>query len=316
MNMARRRNAYYYRYRDGNGKEVWEPLGSDYQTACRKLRDRRRNGRVHYSELTVMELAAQWLATYVSTARAERNVRMSRQRFEKFVKPFFAAIRADRLTGEKIREFRLWLEKQAISAQTVKHILADLRCMLNWAEDAGYLDRSPFPRRVMPRIPELAPDRLTDEEVGRLLMLPEPYGYVIRLGLDTGLRWGELSRVRADQVVHGMLVVEKTKSGKVRRVPVNPALLRGRVGRLCPFASGSSFQRTVRRLSGVSRFHPHQLRHTFACRWLENGGSLAALQEMLGHSSITTTQRYARLAEDLVAREAQRVREQCGNAFA
>ena len=112
-----------------------------------------------------------------------------------------------------------------------------------------------------------------------------------------------------------MLVVERTKSGKVRRVPIAPELLRGRVGRLCPFVSASSFQRTVRRLSGVHRFHPHQMRHTFACRWLERGGSLAALQEMLGHASITTTQRYGRLADDLVAREAQRVREHCGNAI-
>lgn len=45
----------------------------------------------------------------------------------------------------------------------------------------------------------------------------------------------------------------------------------------------------VRRMTGVEGFHVHQMRHTFACQWLERGGSLAALQQVLGHASITTT---------------------------
>jgi len=51
------------------------------------------------------------------------------------------------------------------------------------------------------------------------------------------------------------------------------------------------------------------MRHTFACQWLERGGNLAALQQILGHASIETTQRYARLSDEAVMREAQRIGE-------
>ena len=73
-----------------------------------------------------------------------------------------------------------------------------------------------------------------------------------------------------------------------------------------------SFTRTARRMSGVQRFHVHQLRHTFACQWLEAGGSLAALQQLLGHSTVLTTQRCARLDEDAIRSEALRVQSAGG----
>ena len=57
----------------------------------------------------------------------------------------------------------------------------------------------------------------------------------------------------------------------------------------------------------MTRFHPHQMRHTFATRWVERGGNLAALQLALGHSSIVVTQRYARLTDEHVRAEAERI---------
>lgn len=123
--------------------------------------------------------------------------------------------------------------------------------------------------------------------------------------VSTGLRWGEAVRAQAADIHSGLLVVSQTKSGKVRRVPIAREFL-GRVGWLVPFTSHGAFSRQVSKLSGV-RFHVHQLRHSFACRWLEKGGSLAALQEVLGHSTIVTTQRYGRLAEVHVQAEAAKV---------
>ena len=60
-------------------------------------------------------------------------------------------------------------------------------------------------------------------------------------------------------------------------------------------------------LTGVTRFHVHKTRHTFACDWLARGGSLTALQQLLGHSSVTTTQRYASLFTEHLVAEARRI---------
>ena len=54
-------------------------------------------------------------------------------------------------------------------------------------------------------------------------------------------------------------------------------------------------------------FHVHQLRHTLGCRYLERGGTLHVLQELMGHSSVVTTQRCARLSEDAIRAEAARL---------
>jgi integrase len=183
---------------------------------------------------------------------------------------------------------------------------------LNWCADSELLDHSPFPRRVMPKLQELPPKRVSDEEADRLRALPEPYGFVCRLALGTGLRWAELCRAQASDVQRGELHVYNTKSRRLRRVPLSPDLLaevRTHVGRLVPFAAGSpgSFAKTVGKLTKIERFSVHKMRHTFASQWADRGGNLGVLQLMLGHKSIETTQRYARLSDEAVAREVERV---------
>jgi len=307
--MRRKGQAFYLR-QFRNGREVWTALGSDYTAACMKLKTLRQQGAPRPQQGKVCELADQWLTTYIATTRNEKGQKLTAQRVRCFLKPFMGSKAVTRVVPDDLRDYRLWIEKRKLSMQSVSHILADARCFFRWAEDAGYLDRSPFPRRIMPRIQERPPDRLTDDEVTQLLAIPEPWAFVIRLGLGTGLRWGELTRAKASDVENGVIVVSQTKSGRVRRVPLSVALtqeLRFRVGQL--FAPGSywHFVMRMRRLSGVAHFHPHQLRHTFACRWLEAGGSLAALQQILGHASIVTTQRYARLTDAAVKAEAERL---------
>jgi len=312
-NMIKRkgRGGYYFRKRFA-GRDVWVALGTDFSEAKEQLKKLRYEDRLSRSDVTVVAAARRWLQQYIATARNEKQQVMAAARVKRYIDPFFRATLLQRLTREHLRSYRLWLEKHDIAPNTVGHILADVRCFLNWAEDAGLVDRSPFPRRIMPRIQERPPDRLSDEDAETLKQLPDPHGFVCRLALGTGLRWGELTRAQASDVERGFLVVSKTKSGKVRRVPLAPELLsevRGHVGRLVPFSnlSPGSFSAYIRRQTGLAGFHIHQTRHTFACQWLERGGSLAALQQILGHASIETTQRYARISDDVVMRESERL---------
>lgn len=309
--MFRRGRSFCTRLRSG-GADRWVSLGPDYDDACRKLRELRSGRLTPSGRRTVREAAHEWLETYVSTARNAGNVQLARRRVHAYLEALLGFKLVGRVTPEDLRRYRLWLESQGKSPQTVAHILSDARCFFRWCEDVGYVTRSPTPRRLLPRIQERPPDRLTDDEIDALLCVSEPHAWVIRLGLATGLRWSELCRAQASHVERDMLIVSQTKSGRVRRVPLPESIraeIRVRIGRLIPFSerSSGSFARPVRDQSGVGRFHVHQLRHTFACRWLERGGSLAALQQILGHASIETTQRYAKLTDDHVRAEAERI---------
>jgi integrase len=244
---------------------------------------------------------------------------MAAQRVRDYLAPFMGELKLIDVRPDTVRSYRLALEGHGLAARSVRHLLTDLRCLLGWSVDSGLIPRSPFPRRVMPRVQESAPDRLSDVEVQALEGIPGPQGFVIRLGLGTGMRWSEMCRARREHLENGMLIVANTKSARLRRVPLSPRLSREigwHVGPLIPYTeqSAGSFSKFARRHSGLARFHVHQLRHTFACRWIESGGSLPALQQILGHASVVTTQMYARLSDEAVRREAARINGAATNA--
>ena len=313
-NMIRRkgRPGYWFQKWVG-GRRVCRFLARDYEEARAELR-KIRDSDLPLVSATVGEAVKRWLATYIETSRNPKCRADAAARAKRYLVPALGHYLVSRLTSEHLRSYRLYLEKTGLAPQTVSHLLSDARCLFRWCEETGLVARTPFPRRLMPKLQEQPPNRLTDDEARRLKVLPEPYGFVCRLALGTGLRWGELARAQASDLERGFLVVSKTKSSKVRRVPLDLKLLaevRSHVGKLVPFGekSPSSFTRVVRNLSGFPGFHPHRMRHTFACSWLEQGGSLAALQQVLGHASIVTTQRYARLTDEIVMAERMRMSE-------
>ena len=162
-NMCRRpgRKAYYFRSLI-DGKDRWVSLGDDFEEACRQLRKLQAGDAVPRTDLTVKLAAERWLQQYIATSRQPKGQVTTKSRVKKYLEPGLGHLLLCRLSRENIRSYRLWLEQKPISPTTVWHILSDVRCLLLWCVDAGLLDSSPFPRRVMPRLQERPPDRLTE----------------------------------------------------------------------------------------------------------------------------------------------------------
>jgi site-specific recombinase XerD len=108
--------------------------------------------------------------------RRKRDHSLAAQRIRDYLVPSIGHLLLGRVSGEGVRRYRLWLEKKELSVQSVRHILSDLRCLLNWCESSGLLERSTFPKKVMPRVQERPPDRLTDEEAEAVARFPTPTG--------------------------------------------------------------------------------------------------------------------------------------------
>ncbi len=226
--MFKRKGRGYYTRRWVHGKDRWISLGMDFDEACRKLREADKSD-VPVVRLTVRDAAEKWLQSYIATTRSAKQQRMAAQRVRDYLAVFMGYKLLSKVEKDDLRAFRLWLENQGKATATVRHILADAKCFFRWCEDSGWIDRAPIPNRLLPRLQERPPDRLADAEVEAVVAVPEPYAFIVRLALGTGLRWGELARASSSDLELsrtesgaplGILVVHHTKSWKVRRVPL------------------------------------------------------------------------------------------------
>ena len=322
-NVYRRGSRFYFRAKV-HGREVRMSLGPNLQEARRRASLLRQRLRAKPEGLgrtgTVAEFGQRWLAEYVRHRRTEKDQATAGYRFREHVVPVLGDIPLGSVRVDHLLAIRDSLEAKGQSPQTVRHVLSDVRCLLRYAVEVAELDRSPWRGMVLPRIKKRAPDRLTDREVGAILeATPDRFMFVVRLALETGLRWGELRRLQWRHVVwepNPHLVVEETKSGEVRRVPLTgeaSMLLKEERLRTSsvfvlpwrPKHPGWVVDLTRKR-AGI-RWHFHQLRHTFACRWLERSGSKEVLRRILGHASITTTERYGELSDEAVFAEVSRL---------
>ena len=315
--MYRRGRSYYFRAQH-KGRDVRRSLGHDFEEAKKLFRDIRLGRRPpeRQDSLTVAEAGEQWLKTRVPASCIPSGQRDITARFRRYVVPHSGDWTMVSVRPDDLLVLRAQLESKGIKPTLVRAVLTDVRTFFRWAAlEANLIDEPPIPRRLLPKQQQSFPKRLTDEEVRAVSAIPEPYGFVVRFALATGLRWGELTRARASDVHGQVLFVEQTKSGRVRRVPLTSAILAelgGRKDRLVSFTHPGMFAKQVRKHSGVNRFHVHLTRHTFATRWVEAGGNLAVLQVVLGHSSIVVTQRYAMLSDQAVMAEAARIAGKSG----
>jgi integrase len=178
---------------------------------------------------------------------------------------------------------------------------------------------------------------LHEEEETRLLpALPRALADLTVLAIQTGMRKGELLNLRWPEVdfATGTIWVREAKSGEGRRLPINSAaraiLTRLRVARrerlserVVSRNAGAAYviaapeggylhnfnrywYAALKRV-GIENLHFHDLRHTFATRYMEAGGDLFTLQKLLGHKTAAMVQRYAHLSDAHLKAEVERV---------
>jgi site-specific recombinase XerD len=295
-------------------------------------------GKVRASQQT-RSLLAEFLDALALEGRSQHSVRSYRRDLE----PLLAALpaRLDRVHPADLREHFRAQQQAGHAPSSINHAIAAARSFFNFLLDNRVVDSSPATSLRSIRVgPSLAPKHLTVEEVERLLAEPEvdtPSGVrdlaLLTFLYNTGLRVGELCALNRADVqlpVDGWGQVQLVGKGRrLRWVPVNaearraledylgardddnPALFLNRSGqRFSVRGVALLVNRYLRRIGITDRSGPHLLRHTFATHALRARPNLRAVQELLGHSSVTTTQRYTHMdADDL----RQQVAEMPGN---
>jgi integrase/recombinase XerD len=229
------------------------------------------------------------------------------------------------LTAAHLREFVYAQKDQGMSAATIRRRISAIRTWYRFLLAEGVVQSDPSERIETPRGWRTLPDVLTPSEIERLIAavsLDDPFALrdraLLELAYGAGLRVSEWCSVGVKDVLLDELVVRVFgKGGKERIVPigrkaagavamylreVRPQLERGKgEGRLFLNSRGMPLRRMTAwtilakyvERSGIQKpITPHTLRHSFATHLLEGGADLRAVQEMLGHSDISTTQLY------------------------
>lgn len=197
-------------------------------------------------------------------------------------------------------------------ASSIKTYLYALRSWYAWLVDEGFVVKSPA-GRVKVKATSAVPDPLPpDRIVAMLEKVRKPAHRALILGfLSTGCRLSELvglhleriSLDRREAVVLGKGNKERVVYFCEKTSEAWRAIAAGRqsgplfLGRDGPLAEASAYS-AIKRIAARAGFgaHPHQLRHSFATQLLERGADLRAVQELIGHASVATTQRYTHVA--------------------
>jgi integrase/recombinase XerC len=225
----------------------------------------------------------------------------------------------------QIRRFIARLHGRGLGGKSLARMLSAWRGFFSYlARDHGYT-RNPCTGVRPPKSPKSLPKALSPDEATRLVSFPQDDPLAIRdramfeLLYSSGLRLSELTSLKPGDVVFADATVRVTGKGNKTRVvpvgshallalqawlPVRDSLPQKDASALFLNQRGAAISpRTVQsRLKtwGIKQglpghVHPHMLRHSFASHVLQSSGDLRAVQEMLGHASISTTQVYTHL---------------------
>lgn len=229
------------------------------------------------------------------------------------------------LTRPILRDFVFALKDLGLSAATIRRHVSAVRTYFGFLLGEGLIREDPSDRLESPRLGRSLPETLTVPEIEALLAAPsidEPLGWrdraLLELGYGSGLRVSELCGLGlTDLVLTEGLVRVLGKGSKERLVPIGrsvigalsvylhtlrPTLDRGasrqrvflnnRGQPLSRVGAWGIVKRAATRAGLKKPVTPHTLRHSFATHLLEGGADLRAVQEMLGHADLATTQIY------------------------
>ncbi|MEM7087078.1 MAG: site-specific tyrosine recombinase XerD [Bacteroidota bacterium] len=232
------------------------------------------------------------------------------------------------ITEKTVQEFIYQIAKD-VSPRSQSRIISGLRGFFNYLIFEEYRQTNPLELIESPKIGKRLPDTLSEEEIDRLIAqidLSKPQGDRNRAILETlygcGLRVSELIQLKISDLFFEEGFIKVTGKGdKQRFVPIAPSTIKYielykneiRVHQNIPteFVDTLFLNRRGKTLSRAMIFtiikglatkagirknvSPHTFRHSFATHLLENGADLRAIQQMLGHESITTTEVYTHI---------------------
>ncbi len=237
------------------------------------------------------------------------------------------------VTTAELREYVYHLKDRGLQPTSIRRALSAVRTYYRFLLAEGIVVMDPTDRLETPRIWRRLPGVLSRQDVARLLDAPDPADRLfwrdkalLEFAYASGVRVGELTalRIRDVDIGEGFATVFG-KGSKERIVPVGrsaltalivylreirPRLARSghegvvflnaRGGPLTRMGVWKILRKHVRRAGLRQRVTPHTLRHSFATHLLEGGADLAAVQEMLGHADIATTQIYTHVDREYV----------------
>ena len=269
----------------------------------------------------------EFIAYLHNMKRTSYNTEVSYQRDLKKM----AAFLNDRGIKEaaEVREIDLeayldYMERENFASSTISRSVASIRALFQYLFKEGKIDRDPSDDLRPPKVEKKTPEILSIEEVDRLLKQPNtdtPKGMrdaaMLELLYATGMRVSELIHLQVEDVNLMMVYVTCHDNEKERVIPIGsvsrkalgryikearPAFLKnGDTSVLFTNCSGKPMSRqgfwkvlkSYAEAAGISHdITPHTLRHSFAVHMLQNGADVKSVQEMLGHSDISTTQIY------------------------
>ena len=233
--------------------------------------------------------------------------------------------RPEQITQHHIRAFIAQRHRQGLGGKSLQRLLSAIRSLFRWMLREGLAEHNPAIPVRAPKSPRHLPATMDADSIGQLLDISCDTPLAIRdkaimeLFYSSGLRLSELATLRWEQLdlASGMVTVTG-KGNRTRMIPVgrmaSEALLEWRKvrGEFASFEQPFVFvsqrgnpiaTRTIQarirywaKRQGIPQnIYPHLLRHSFASHMLESSGDLRAVQELLGHADISTTQIYTHL---------------------